>query len=232
MKMIIFSDLHGNAYALKELIKKKEFIKCEYKVFCGDIFGYYYDQTEIIRILKSIENLIWLKGNHDEYVINIYNGKLDNKYYIDNYGSTYCEVNKKYTRDDIHYLSTLKNKKEIIVENKRIGIFHGTPDNYLEGRLYPDTEIVEKNEYQKYDIVILGHTHCRMVRMCGETLIVNSGSLGQPRDGSQFGYAILDLKTKDVNFYDINVNCNELYDEINKRDCNLSKLKEVLERRK
>lgn len=231
MKMIIFSDLHGNVHALRKLVEKEEFIRCEYKVFCGDIFGYYYDQNEIFRILKKIDNLIWIKGNHDEYIINIYQKKLEEEYYIENYGSSYSEVNDKYNVEDIDYLKTLNSMKELVADEKKIGIFHGTPDNILEGRLYPNTEILFPEEYKKYNIVILGHTHCRMLRRCGHTLVINPGSLGQPRDGNQFGYAILDIETEEVKFYDILIDCKDLYEEIKKRDPNLTKLRDVLERR-
>jgi len=34
------------------------------------------------------------------------------------------------------------------------------------------------------DVVLLGHTHMPALRMVGDTLIVNPGSLGQPRYGT------------------------------------------------
>lgn len=114
--------------------------------------------------------------------------------------------------------------------NKKVLICHGTPISPLEGRLYPNNEIAEEQEYSKYDFVILGHTHCRMLRKVASATIINPGSLGQPRDGSGFGYAILDTKTNMVNFKNVKIDLEKLYAEIDKYDPDLKKLKNVLER--
>ena len=120
----------------------------------------------------------------------------------------------------------------IVDEGCRVGIFHGTPQDPLEGRLYPKDSIVNSEIYQQYDIVVLGHTHCRMERLVGDTLVINSGSLGQPRDGSGFGYAVINTADKTVQFENITLNTGALYRQIDRYDPELKKLKKVLERRK
>ena len=62
--------------------------------------------------------------------------------------------------------------------------------------------------------------------------MVNSGSLGQPRDGNGFGYAVIDTVGKKVRFETIPLDTTELYRQVDRYDAGLLKLKGVLERRK
>ena len=232
MKLIIFSDIHGNSYALKEFIRQIKAEQHDYLIFCGDIFGYYYNQKEIITELKNLDNLIWLKGNHDEYFLKLYAQEMDEQYYIQNYGHSYCNLIERFDKDEVQLIAGHPSENMITTEHGKIGIFHGTPENSLEGRLYPDNPILNLEAYKKYDIVILGHTHCRMVRKVGDTLVLNSGSLGQPRDGSGYGYAILNTESKEVEFKNIEFDQKLLYEQIEMYDNDLKKLNEVLERGK
>lgn len=230
MKLLVFSDIHGNSYALDTLLKKMNSLEYDKVVFCGDIFGYYYNQKEILQKLTNIENIIWLKGNHDEYFLNLYSNSSAKEYFIKNYGHSYDNLDSTYNKTDADLISSLSSHHILTTANCSIGIFHGTPDNPLEGRLYPNTVIGNPSVYHNFDIVILGHTHCRMVRLEGSTLIVNSGSLGQPRDGSGYSYSIIDTAYKSVIFGNVHFNKTLLYNQIDKYDPTLKKLKAVLER--
>lgn len=231
MKLIVFSDIHGNSYTLDKLIDQIKEIPYDYIVFCGDIFGYYYNQKEIIERLSVMDKLIWLKGNHDGYFLDIYEGRVHDGYYIQQYGHSYADLKKRYSEREAEIICS--HKTEYVLEEKycKTGIFHGTPENSLEGRLYPDNLVSNCTEYQKYDIVILGHTHCRMLRKVGNTLVLNPGSLGQPRDGKGYSYAIVDTLSRHVEFRTLDFNPALLYQQIDAFDYNLIKLKEVLERK-
>mgnify|MGYP004510922561 CR=1 FL=1 len=230
MNLLVFSDIHGNSYALDALLQKMSSLKYDKIIFCGDIFGYYYNQKDVIQKLIGLENLIWLKGNHDEYFLNLYSNSNIKEPFIENYGHSYDNLNVNYDISDIDIISNLPSHYVLTDTDCKIGIFHGTPDTPLEGRLYPNTIIENPSVYQDYDIVILGHTHCRMARLEGSTLIVNPGSLGQPRDGNGYGYAMIDTTCKSVIFKNVYFDESPLYNQIDKYDTNLTKLKAVLER--
>ena len=70
-----------------------------------------------------------------------------------------------------------------------------------------------------------------MVRKEGHTLIVNPGSLGQPRDGKGFGFAEVNTDSQRVIFHSIEIDKTNLYQQIEQYDPELKKLKEVLERK-
>lgn len=234
MKLLIFSDVHGNRYAFDEFLKEIREIEYDYMVFCGDIFGYYYDQKYIFDALCQIPHLIWLKGNHDQYFLQAYEGDLDEKELIERYGHSYHHVRQKYSEEMYIKISQLPDQVELMLEGHKIGIFHGTPEHALMGRLYPQDLIEHQELYQIYDIIILGHTHFFMRRYIAEsnTLIINPGSLGQPRDGAGSSYLVLNIESGQVENHTIFYDNTELYSKIDLYDADLKKLKEVLERRR
>lgn len=231
MKIVVFSDIHGNQYAVRSFLKQIESISYDRLVFCGDIFGYYYGQNEVLDSLSGLQGLLWLKGNHDKYALDIYDGKSDPEYYIKNYGHSYSDLRTKYSADRMGFLAKLPERAEIRAGGKTIGFFHGTPEDALEGRLYPDNEIADSPVYQAYDYVVMGHTHFRMDRRLGGTRVLNPGSLGQQRDGKGCGFLVLDTDEDTVWYQDVSYDKDALYQEIDMYDKELKKLKTVLERR-
>lgn len=230
MKIVAFSDIHGNLLALKAFIEELKSIKYDLLIFCGDIFGYYYHQDEIIDELSRLPDMIWLRGNHDQFFLDILYKKYDEKAYIEKYGHSYFDLQNKISHRCIEKMKETIASKEISVGNYKIGVFHGTPDNLLEGRLYPKDEVMNIEAYTKYNLVIMGHTHFKMNRCCNGTWLVNPGSLGQPRDGKGYGFAIIDTEKESVQFRNVSFDQVVLYAEIEKNDRDLKKLKDVLDR--
>ena len=91
---------------------------------------------------------------------------------------------------------------EMEADGLKLGFFHGSPRDYQNDRIYPDTEITDKEElklFGKYDYVFSGHTHHKLIKQFGKTILINPGSAGQPRGDSR-SMAIIEL-TEDA--YDI-----------------------------
>lgn len=231
MKILIFSDIHGNGYALDAFLDQINTNEYEKIIFCGDIFGYYYNQEYVIKCLKKIQNLVWIRGNHDQNFLDIYENRTQEEEYITKYGHSYYSVKEKYSDETFNVINSLPDSSELVLNEKRIGIFHGTPDNPSIGRLYPRDELLKNEKYCKYDYVILGHTHFQMNRKIENTIIINPGSLGQPRDGKGFSYAILDLGTNQLEFQKVEFELNKLFQDIDRNDKCLSKLKNVILRK-
>lgn len=210
MRICVFSDVHGNYEAFQKMLSA-ESENAELFIFAGDVFGYFYNQKEILRDMMKMPALLAVKGNHDEY----YLSQTDKKQLIDKYGSSYTSV---LLAEQVDFLKSLPDFMETTIGGKRIGIFHGGPDDCLEQRIYPDSEAGLEVWQEKYDIVILGHTHYRLEKKAGNTLIINPGSLGQPRDGEGFSYCVLDLDNTSCCFKTVNVNVDELLSQVKKYD--------------
>jgi len=231
LKILFFSDIHGNKYVIPNLVKAFETIKPDRIIFCGDIYGYYYHQDEIIDFFKQF-HIEAIKGNHDKYFIDLINKKANLNQLTKKYGNSYKYNLENYNQNSIEYISELSDLIEFSVLGKRIGVFHGSPDDFLHDRIYPDTEIINDKSYSKYDYVILGHTHHKMIRKLNETIIINPGSIGQQRDGLGFSYLLLDLLNNDFKFYNIQFDIELLVSDIKSIDPGIESLIEVLYRKR
>ncbi len=229
MRIIVFSDIHGNACALKNFVDIMPDFHFDRAVFLGDIFGYYYEQEKCIRMLQDIPNLVWLKGNHDEYAARTYFGEIEESKLIALYGHSYQGIGERFSKTEIEALRSLPSSIKLDCDGKKIGFFHGRPQNDLEGRIYSDT-MIDEEEISEYDVVIVGHTHCKIERKVGGKSVLSPGSLGQPRDGKGYGFMIYDTATGYCEFANVEVDNSSLRREIDKRDRGLKKLYEVLER--
>ena len=298
MKLAVFSDIHGNIWGLKEALRLLEGYSFDRMVFLGDIFGYYYRQREVFEELRKLPDLIWLFGNHDQMFLEAMDGRMDEERLISRYGHSYADLGSKGLEDIAAFLRTLSPRAELDAEGTRVLCVHGTPWDPLNGRMYPDNPVKNPESYAAFDIVLQGHTHCRMRRFadpegnsgtmgsteepggavrsvpdgrltgqgeadhpvpCGksvgqgavdhsvppcvvspesdarpaenQTLIVNPGSVGQPRDGRGYSFAIVDTKERSVSFVPYAIDRRSLYEEIDRYDPDLQKLKAVLERK-
>ena len=211
MKACIFSDVHGNFEAFRRMLSAEKDVTCF--IFSGDIFGYFYGQPQIIDEMMS-RNIFAVKGNHD---VNYLNGANRNEELIDKYGSSYCTV---LSERQMNYLSALPEYLEIEIFGKRFGVVHGGLEDHLNQRIYPDSTIQPQFTESKFDCLILGHTHYRFARREGNTLMMNPGSLGQPRDGLGFSYCVLNLDNMSYEFKTIDLDIEILLEEVRTRDFN------------
>ena len=88
------------------------------------------------------------------------------------------------------------------IENDKSAVSIGTDDNSASGKLakIPNHLLPEA----KADILIVGHTHRPLITNIGNQLLVNPGSLGQPRDPKRSTfrtYAIVDTSTWEANIH-------------------------------
>lgn len=231
MKLLFFSDIHGNQYALDEFLKNDQVKNADELIFCGDVFGYYYYQNEILDKFRNMQGLKAVLGNHDKMFLDVIDGKLDVDILVTRYGNTYKHNIEKISKKNIEFLRSLPHKLELNIDGCKIGVFHGSPSDPLNGRIYPDTDIIDIKNYLKYDFVILGHTHHRMVKKVMSTLVINPGSLGQQRDGKGCSALLLDLGNEKYDFITIQYNVNKLIRDVDLFDAGNLKLKEVLLRK-
>ena len=231
VKLLVFSDIHGNTLALESFLKELPSFLYDKIIFLGDIFGYYYDQERCFELLKTIPNLIWLKGNHDNYAVKAYYGEIESEVLIASYGHSYEGIKNRFTKNDIDFISDLPSSYVFENDGKKIALFHGRPKDSLEGRIYPGT-LLTADEFGAYDTVFLGHTHCKMNRSIGKTEVLSPGSLGQPRDGKGYGFMVYEVQTRKCDFINIKIDNDCLRKEIDVRDSGMQKLYDVLRREK
>lgn len=75
MKAAVIADVHGNAPALKAVLKSIDGQKDIDHIYCaGDMIGIGPDSNEVLRLLFSRTDVSMVTGNHDEAVLALLTG--------------------------------------------------------------------------------------------------------------------------------------------------------------
>ena len=70
------------------------------------------------------------------------------------------------------------------LDNTRYLLVHATPRDPLDEYALPDVDFwVRRLQNVEADVICVGHTHQPYVLEVGDKLVINPGSVGQPRDG-------------------------------------------------
>src|SRR5262249_43968312 len=95
---------------------------------------------------------------------------------------------------DVRYLSRLPVTRMLTLDNTRFLLVHATPRDPLDEYAPPDPELwARRLQNVEADVVCVGHTHQPYVLEVGDKLVINPGSVGQPRDGDpRASYAIIE----------------------------------------
>lgn len=230
MRLAIFADTHGNQMAWRAFTALLPSLEADEVLFLGDVFGYGYGQPEILDGLAAMDGLIWLKGNHDRLFFDVWEGDLPPSLLAARYGSSY-RLHRGLTGSALEKLRACPSHIVFEREGVRVWAGHGHPLDPEEGRLYPkDLQEVPRGIVEAGDVVIMGHTHFRLERRVGPALLVNPGSLGQPRDFQPASMAVLTLPGKSVEFIDIDYDRAPLEAEARQYDPGNEKLVELLYR--
>ena len=76
MKVAVLSDIHGNHYALKEVLNIARNEKVEKLLVLGDIVGYYYHPEKVMDMIKDWDYEL-IKGNHEILLEKLSTGKIN-----------------------------------------------------------------------------------------------------------------------------------------------------------
>ncbi|GAB62964.1 MAG: metallophosphoesterase [Candidatus Jettenia sp.] len=188
MKILIISDIHGNLNALEAVCKEEADL-----VFClGDIVNYGPYPGECIKKVQDLTDTI-VRGNHDHAVGRNMDCGCSVKY------QELSNAGKAFTRDILNtseknFLGNLPITLHREAEGKLFLLVHGSPSGDIYKYLKPDIsdeELEDKIKGIHADVIFIGHTHLPMIRRIKDIVIVNPGSVGQPRDGvPEASYAV------------------------------------------
>lgn len=230
MRLVVFTDIHGNQYAFSAFQRKMARLQPDLIIFLGDVFGYYYGQEEILTALRT-SGYHCLLGNHDKMFLDLLDGRANLEDLCGRYGSGYRRALRTVSRENIAFLRTLSPGLTMEADGLRLGFFHGSPGDPLCGRVYPNTVIEDVTPYVPFDYLFLGHTHHKMARQIGHTMVLNPGSLGQQRDGKGCSYVVFDSKGPSMAIEVVAFDPAPLAAEAAARDPDFPSLREVLYRR-
>ncbi|MFB6154128.1 MAG: metallophosphoesterase [Halodesulfurarchaeum sp.] len=181
MRVGVISDIHSNLPALEAVLG--DMPEVDALVCAGDVVGYNPWPAACVDAVRD-RGIPTIMGNHDRKVAR-----------ETNFGANAMAragvEHARRTLDDEHleWLQGLPTERREF--DGRMKIVHGhpeDPDRYT----YPE-------EFSRYllgdeQVLVMGHTHVQHAERFGEGLILNPGSVGQPRDhDSRAAYAVVDL---------------------------------------
>jgi putative phosphoesterase len=177
MKIAIISDLHGNYEALRSLPDDYD----ELWVL-GDLVNYGPLPGAVVDFVRKNSKVV-VQGNHDHSLGFDVDPRCSAPF------RTMADVTRRYTasaleRQQKDFLRSLPLKLELNRENTSFYLCHATPSNPLYSYcLEQSDEWVKEFDQVKADVLLVGHTHIPFIRRIGNKLVVNPGSLGQPKTG-------------------------------------------------
>ena len=208
MRVAILSDIHGNIEALNAVTSTARFQECDVFLNAGDSIGYYLEPSMVIAQLIKF-GFLSIKGNHEEMLQRAVTDRLYLAEVTFKYGVGHQVCLDELSEYHLEYLFELPFTRKLLTSFGNIDVFHGSPTDTSE-YVYPDSDLeMIANQIPKgCKWLILGNTHWPMLRSIGSTVVMNPGSVGQPRNGSlKAQWAILDTDTENIEFYE------EVYDK-------------------
>ena len=182
--ILLLADIHSNIVALNAVLKavNDKYPKIDYIITLGDYVGYNCRPNEVMNWVREHADIMVL-GNHD-LAVALGNADGFNK---DAKAAALWNTDKL-TLENRTVLSYLEQQTHFhIFETWSIFCLHGHPADPVNGYLRPDTPKEKYEEYlsmiPKCRFMLHGHTHLpNFYKSDNGTIIINPGSVGQPRD--------------------------------------------------
>jgi putative phosphoesterase len=201
MRIAVLSDIHANIHALEAVwndlkTKKPDVVYC-----LGDLVGYGAFPNEVISFVQD-HKIPTVMGNYDEGVGFDLNdcGCVYRDAELSRLGALSLAWSQERTHSDHkRYLQSLPIQIRIEDRHPHLLFVHASPRKINE-YLYEDRPQATFERIAKLagcEVLFFGHTHLPYSKKVANTLFVNTGSVGKPKDGDpRAGYVLLTLKRK------------------------------------
>lgn len=177
MKIVIISDIHSNWDALSALPEKGD----ELWVL-GDLVNYGPQPSEVVDYVQSNASVV-VRGNHDHSVGYDADPRCTPSY-AQMAESTRQMSLRVLSLEQKRYLHDLPTSVTLERDGVRFYLCHARPTDPLYGYCPADSDDWrDELEVVKTDVLLVGHTHTPFIRNTGKQVVVNPGSLGQPKTG-------------------------------------------------
>ncbi len=200
----LISDVHANLPALEAVLDDMPDVDA--LVHAGDAVGYNPYPGACVELLRE-NDAVCVQGNHDRAVA----GDTSFGFHTD--AGRAVEWTQRNLGDEaVEWLDNLPVERETMIGGARIKTVHGAPgapDRYT----FPHD--FSPSLLRGEDVLVLGHTHVQAKRAYDEGVVVNPGSVGQPRDEDpRAAYALLDTETHEVELRRVEYPVSQVQDEI------------------
>jgi len=204
VRAAVISDVHANLAALEAVLAAVDSDGADELWCLGDLVGYNAQPLECIDLVLA-RSAVCLAGNHDLVV----NGREDLRVFTHDAGRA-----ARWTREILPD-EALERLRALSPSGERHGVelHHASPRDDVWEYVVDDQTAAENLELQTQPITLIGHSHVPLmwvrrpdqpasggyapegvVPLPEERVLLNPGSVGQPRDGDpRAAYMLLDL---------------------------------------
>jgi len=202
MRVGVISDIHANRVALETVLGDMPDV--DELVCAGDVVGYNPHPADCVEAIRERE-IPTVMGNHDRMLATGRNFR----------GNHMARAGVEYARrrlgdDALGWLEDLPDERTLF--EGRIKIVHGHPDD-PDRYTYP--EEFSPAMLGEEDVLIMGHTHVQHAEQYGEGIVLNPGSVGQPRDSDpRAAYAVVDLDAFTVDEHRVEYDVGAVQDDV------------------
>ncbi len=187
MRILVVADIHANWPALQALDERYDVCFC-----LGDLVDYGLEPAPCIDWVRRRATYM-VRGNHDHGVAQnvTVSGRNGFKYLT---SVTRVLTRERLRTEDLRFLARMPVTQAVTLDDTRFLLVHATPRDPLDEYAAPDVEFWKRRlEGVDADVVCVGHTHQPYVLEVGDKLVLNPGSVGQPRDGDpRAAYALIE----------------------------------------
>ena len=187
MRILLLADIHANWPALRAIEEP-----CDVCLVLGDLVDYGLEPTPCIDWVRKKATYA-VRGNHDHGVAQQVRvqGRNGFKYLTT---VTRALTQERVSAADRRFLGALPVSQRVTLEDTKFLLVHATPRDPLDEYAIADVDFwARRLENVDAQVICVGHTHHPYILEVGDKLVINPGSVGQPRDGDpRASYAIIE----------------------------------------
>jgi putative phosphoesterase len=187
MRILVVSDIHGNWPALAAIDEPHDVCLC-----LGDLVDYGPDPALCVRWAMNHAHYT-IRGNHDHGVAQGIPVSGENGYrYLTKVSRPLMW--EALGHEERRFLLQLPVTRRVTLGGTRFLMVHATPRDPLDEYLMKDPQLWAKRVHNvEADIVCVGHSHLQFKLSAEGVMVINPGSVGQPRDGDpRAAYAVIE----------------------------------------
>jgi putative phosphoesterase len=176
-RIALISDLHGNAIALRTVLRAIEADGVDEIICLGDVATLGVGPGDVVDILQAL-GCRCINGNHDDYVLRDTPDDGHNDTPILRESIQWAR--EQLSKSQLEFVNRFEAGIDLELGAHRIMLFHGSPSSNLVNLLAetPPEEFDALLGPERAMVMAGGHTHLPMLRQHRGVLVVNPGSVG------------------------------------------------------
>ena len=185
MRIVIFSDVHGNAFALEAVLADIRREAAPDALFvAGDLVLLGPRPAEALALLRSLDGARFVMGNTDKYLLDESDDAAEIAF-----------ARARLSSDDVAFIRGLPFEQRLeVAPGHELLVVHANPRD-LEEPIKPGSAAALLRPLLAgvtAEVIAFGHYHVPFVRKLDRWTLVDVASVGMPRDGDRRAvYAVL-----------------------------------------